>query len=1143
MWFALRKLMLGMALIAAASAVLLLSDWKRRIHENAGGGDGGDAAMPQIAILQLASRPIVEENVGGMIEGLAREGFIDGKTASIRRFNAENDLPTANMMAKEIISRRYRLVMTSTTPCLQCMANANKAGKVIHVFGGVTDPYGAGVGITGEAPSDHPRHLVGIGTFQPVGRTFEIARQLNPGLKKVGVVWNPGETCSEACLRKARPKCEDLGIELLEATVDSSAAVQEAAKSVVARGAEALWLGGDNTVDMALDALVAAAREGKIPVFTNDPRNVDRGVLFGLGADYFTVGALAGQLAGRVLKGTDPTTIPVKNCVPENLRFNTAALSGLKAPWSIPADLMAKAKPSSGEGGGQRGARRRPDPGRTYRIGLVYFAPDVTLDVGIAGLLDGLRDCGFAEGKNLEVRKAHAHGEIANITSILTNDDASGLDLIVVLSTPCLTAACVAVKKTPVVFTCVFDPIAAGAGKSPTDHVPHVTGVGSFPPIADMVGAIKRLVPGAKAVGTLYNAAEANSQKVIGAARGVFRQEGIRLEEATVANSSEVYQAAQALSQKGIGAIWIGGDNTAYQALGAVVKAATAAKLPLVIDSTEHADRGAVLAYGVGAYPPGYAGGEMAARVLLGEDPSRMPFENVAAKQIAFNLTAAKALGMGVPESLLGEGEMFLGVASRFGRPAKVAFVQAADDPPPPQAYKGALKGLEEARLALGTDFVIRKFSAQGDPSRLSSVISAVQADRPDLVMTAGTAAMQAAARSIRDIPIVFALSRSPEAVGALDGGRRPANLTGIWGEADLPTGPTAEEVDKNCFEWGRQSARLAAKVLAGVRPASLPMAKAALRTTSTDDDAAPPAGLGKMWKLVLVCFGDTPHEEDGMKGLRQGLADAKLAEGRDYTLQRKTAQGDMATLNMILSGVRTEGADLVVVFTTPALQAAVRWLDKTPTVFSIVANAVLAGAGKSETDHRSNVTGITTLSGFAEMAKVLKECMPGVRRVGTVFAPAEVNSVYYKEILEKRLKEAGVELVAMPASTSAEVADAAMALCSQRIDALCQISDNLTGAAYMAIIGAAEKRHLPVFGFVSAQARCGAVLAVARDFSDAGREAALVAARVMRGEDPARIPFQNVRKTLLIVNLRQAQKLGVRIPEDLLLRADEVIR
>ncbi len=340
-----RKLALGIILIVAASAVLLVSDWSRRENK---GGSADTEKVRRVAIIQFASRPVLDDNVAGMIDALAKNGFVEGRTVSIQRFNAENDFLTANTIAKAIVGGHFDLVLTSSTPCLQTMANANAAGTIIHVFAAVTDPFGAGVGIKAGDPLGHPKHLVGVGTFQPVERTFEIAKEVYPRLTRVGVVWNTAESCSEACVLKARKKCKELGIELLEANIENSVGVLEAARSVVGRGAQALWIGGDNTVEMAMDSLVTAAKEGKIPVFNNNPATVERGgVLFALGADYFEVGTQAGELASQVLKGMDTATVRIENVVPERLVINTKALQGLKDPWKISPALIARANAAS----------------------------------------------------------------------------------------------------------------------------------------------------------------------------------------------------------------------------------------------------------------------------------------------------------------------------------------------------------------------------------------------------------------------------------------------------------------------------------------------------------------------------------------------------------------------------------------------------------------------------------------------------------------------------------------------------------------------------------------------------------------------------------------------------------------------------
>jgi putative ABC transport system substrate-binding protein len=299
---------------------------------------------PRVAVLQHASQALLEEGVRGMLDGLAAAGFVQGKNIVIERFNAENDVATGNAIARQITSGGYDLVLTSSTRSLQAVANANRDGRVKHVFGIVADPSVAGVGVSKTNPLEHPKHLVGIGSFIPPGKAFQLARRMYPGLKSIGVAWNPSEANSEAFVIKAREACREMGIDLVEVAVDNSSAVGEASSSLVSRGVDALWIGGDVTVLVGIDSAISAARQGRIPVFSITPPNVERGALFDVGADFHTVGEEVGELAARVLKGADLTKIPIRNEVPDLLLINRGALKGLKDPWQIPPDVLTSAK-------------------------------------------------------------------------------------------------------------------------------------------------------------------------------------------------------------------------------------------------------------------------------------------------------------------------------------------------------------------------------------------------------------------------------------------------------------------------------------------------------------------------------------------------------------------------------------------------------------------------------------------------------------------------------------------------------------------------------------------------------------------------------------------------------------------------------
>ena len=645
-----KNLWLGLTLIAAASGVLLVSDWAQR-------SSGGP--LKRIALVQHASQPALNEGVEGMLAGLAAHGFVDGKTVSIQRFNPENDLATANAVARQVVNSDFDLILSASTLSLQTIATANQAGRVKHVFGIVADPFSAGVGISRDNPLNHPKHLTGIGSFIPVDRAFQMAKELYPGLKTVGMAWNSAESNSVAFTTAARAASKDLGIRLLEANAENTSSVLEAASSLVSRGAEALFISGDVTVLVAADSVVAAAKRGRIPVFSIIPPNVQKGTIFDLGANFHDVGVQVGELAAKVLNGTDPAGVPVVNLVPERLAVNKVAFAGLRDPWKIPQRVLDRAQVVIDDQGQRdltaKTVQAAPAAGRTFKLGIVYFAPEEGADLVMKGLLEGFAEQGIQEGKNLEVKRAHAQGEIANIPALLQNYDNQGLDLIVTLTTPCLTAASSVVRNTPVLFTYVYDPIAAGAGASRTSHLAHVTGVGSFPPVADTIAVIQKLVPSVKSVGTIYNSSEANSRKVVGVARDLFTRRGIKLEEVTVTVTGEILQAAQVVTHRNVQALWVTGDNTALQGFDAIVKAARDARLPLIINDPEFTARGAVAAVGLGWYEAGHSAGKLGSRILKGEKPRDLPFEEIAVKKLMLNHDAAKQIGITFPADLLKE--------------------------------------------------------------------------------------------------------------------------------------------------------------------------------------------------------------------------------------------------------------------------------------------------------------------------------------------------------------------------------------------------------------------------------------------------------------------------------------------------------
>src|SRR5262249_33244575 len=209
---------------------------------------------------------------------------------------------------------------------------------------------------------------------------------------------------------------------------------------------------------------------------------------------------------------------------------------------------------------------------------------------------------------------------------------------------------------------------------------------------------------------------------------------------------------------------------------------------------------------------------------------------------------------------------------------------------------------------------------------------------------------------------------------------------------------------------------------------------------------------------------------------------------GRDYAITIRNAQGEMGTVNSLIDAALTAGADMLITLSTPTLQVALQRARHLPIVFTYVASGVAAGAGRTDEDHLPNVTGVYLGAAYGEMLTLIRQNFPSIRTMGTLFVPAESNSVLHKDILAEEARKVGIKIVTVAANTSGEVPDAALSLCSQQIDALCQIPGNLTAASFPSISQAAKRTKLPIFAFQSSQAHAGALVVLARDYGDGGR-------------------------------------------------------
>jgi putative tryptophan/tyrosine transport system permease protein len=271
-----------------------------------------DVRPQRLALFVFSNNYVLEVTTKGILGELNKSGVLQKHNVTVDVKNAQNDYSTAQAIVQDIVRQNYDYLITASSLALQVAANGNK--KIPHIFGAVTDPYRMGIA---KNAAQHIPNITGVATFQPVESTISAMRKIFPQAKRIGLVWNPSEANSEACTLKARAAARKYSFELVERTVTRTDEVKDAAMAVINSGVDVFFTSGDNTVILAAATVARIMQEHKIPYFTNDPTDMERGAFFSIGADYYQVGVETAKMATRVINGEDPKSIPIREFVPE----------------------------------------------------------------------------------------------------------------------------------------------------------------------------------------------------------------------------------------------------------------------------------------------------------------------------------------------------------------------------------------------------------------------------------------------------------------------------------------------------------------------------------------------------------------------------------------------------------------------------------------------------------------------------------------------------------------------------------------------------------------------------------------------------------------------------------------------------------
>lgn len=280
-------------------------------------------------------------------------------------------------------------------------------------------------------------------------------------------------------------------------------------------------------------------------------------------------------------------------------------------------------------------------------------------------------------------------------------------------------------------------------------------------------------------------------------------------------------------------------------------------------------------------------------------------------------------------------------------------------------------------------------------------------------------------------------------------------------------------------------------------------------------------------------------------KGFEAALLSAGFKEGVNVIYDRQNAQGDPAQAAAIARKFENDKVDLVHSIATPTTQAVLQALGHTPVVFSSITDPVGAGIVPKDSapgkKSGTNVTGVSDLWPVLLQMETYAKFVPAAKKWGTIYNPAEENSVTHVKAMREAAKSLGLELIEVTVAKGTEVGRAAASLVG-KVQAITITSDNTTVANFDAIAQVCDQHKIALFaGDVDSVPR-GAIAAYGMDYFLVGYSAGKKAALVLKGVKPGDIPWGPVEKFSLVINQKAARAQGVTVPAELLKKADKVL-
>ena len=314
-----------------------------------------------------------------------------------------------------------------------------------------------------------------------------------------------------------------------------------------------------------------------------------------------------------------------------------------------------------------------------------------------------------------------------------------------------------------------------------------------------------------------------------------------------------------------------------------------------------------------------------------------------------------------------------------------------------------------------------------------------------------------------------------------------------------------------------------------------------ALGTLSLAMTAMAPASAQEK-SVAVTAIVEHPALDAVRDGVQAALKEAGYESGKNLKWQYQSAQGNTGTAAQIARKFIGDKPDAIVAIATPSAQAVVAATKSVPVVYSAVTDPVAAKLVPSMEPSKTNVAGVSDVLALDKQIELIKQVVPGAKRIGMVYNPGEANSVVVVKQLQKLLPGMGLTLVEAAAPRSVDVSSAARSLIG-KVDVIYTSTDNNVVSAYEALVKVGQDAKIPLVASDTDSVKRGAIAALGINYRDLGEQTGRMVVRILKGEKPGEIKSETSSKLELFVNPGAAEKQGVKLSDALIKSAAQVVQ